>query len=240
MIELQDVTLKIRKRHVLNGISLKLGQGSFVGLVGENGSGKTSLLKVMAGLLKPTAGTALLSGQPITRRVASEISYMADADGFFSFFTAQELFDFYATQFKDFDLKKAVEISGFLQVPLKTKLKDLSKGSRGRAKIAATLARDTGYYLLDEPFSGLDPMVRMDIAKGLIRFTDPARQTIIMTTHEISEIEPLLDRIVVLKEGRIIAENSVDGIRYEHGMDATKWVISLFEEQKSEFRGGAR
>ena len=125
---------------------------------------------------------------------------------------------------------KAKEIAQFLNLELDSKLKNLSKGNRGRAKIAATLGREADYYLLDEPFSGLDPMVRDDIIKGLIRFTDPERQTVIMSTHELKEVEPLLDEIVVLKGSRLIAHKEVDEIRDTYGKDATSWMVSLFRE----------
>ena len=95
---------------------------------------------------------------------------MPDADLFYPYFTVDQLFNFYESQFVDFDLIKAKEIAQFLNVSLDSKIKSLSKGNRGRVKIAVTLGREATYYLLDEPFSGLDPMVRDDIAKGLIRY----------------------------------------------------------------------
>jgi len=155
---------------------------------------------------------------------------MPDADLFYPYFTVNQLFDFYDSQFVDFDLIKAKEIAQFLTISLDSKIKNLSKGNRGRVKIAATLGREAHYYLLDEPFSGLDPMVRDDIAKGLIRFTDTERQTVLMSTHELKEVEPLLDEIVVLREGRIIAHEAVDEIRDTYGKDATSWMVSLFRE----------
>lgn len=229
MIELDHVSWNIGRRQVLDGVSLTVGTGKIVGIIGENGSGKTSLLKIMAGLLTPKNGTAKLGGEPITRKAADRIAYMADTDLFFPYFTPDELFRFYESQFADFNMEKALEIADDLSISPDAKLKDLSKGSRARAKIAATLGREADYYLLDEPFSGLDPMVRKSIAKGLIRFTDPERQTVIMTTHEIQEVEPLLDQVIVLKSGRIIAEETVDSIRDAHGMDTTNWMMSLFE-----------
>ena len=130
----------------------------------------------------------------------------------------------------DFNLMKAKEIAQFLNLALDSKIKNLSKGNRGRVKIAVTLGREADYYLLDEPFSGLDPMVRDDIAKGLIRFTDTERQTVLMSTHELKEVEPLLDEIVVLRGGRMIAHEAVDEIRDTYGKDATCWMVSLFRE----------
>lgn len=230
MIELKNVSKKYGGRKALDDVTLTIPQGKIIGLVGENGSGKTTLLKLIAGLLTPTAGIATYSGRPITRKIASHIAYMPDADLFYPYFTVKQLFNFYDSQFEDFDLMKAEEIMEFLNVALDSKMRNLSKGNRGRVKIAVTLGREASYYLLDEPFSGLDPMVRDDISKGLIRFTDTERQTVLMSTHELKEVEPLLDEIVVLRDGEIIANEAVDEIRDIHGMDATSWMVSLFRE----------
>ncbi|MEK4026756.1 ABC transporter ATP-binding protein [Sporosarcina sp. FSL W7-1283] len=228
MIELQTVSKRYGFKHALNGVTLALPKGKIIGLVGENGSGKTTVLKLMAGLLSPNAGVVSLDGKTITRRVAAKIAYMPDTDLFYPYFTVGQLFEFYDSQFEDFQLKKAKEIADFLKVSLDVKISTLSKGNRGRVKIAVTLGREADYYLLDEPFSGLDPMVREDISKGLIRFTDTERQTVLMSTHEIKEVEPLLDELIVLKEGRILAHKEIDEIRDVYGMDATSWLVSLF------------
>lgn len=230
VIELSRVSRKYGSKIALNDISLTIPLGKVIGLVGENGSGKTTLLKMMAGLLTPNDGEAMFYGKRITRRIAQDVAYMSDTDLFYPYFTVQQLFDFYASQFDDFDVVKAKEVAQFLNISLSSKMKQLSKGNRGRVKIAVTLSREAKYYLLDEPFSGLDPMVRQDITKGLIQFTDIERQTVIMSTHEIKEMEPLLDEIVVLREGKIIAHEQVDGIRDVNGMDATSWMISLFNK----------
>lgn len=232
MIELNHISKKYGGQRALNDLTLTLPQGKIIGLVGENGSGKTTLLKLISGLLTPDKGTAIFKGQPITRKVAANIAYMPDADLFYPYFTVKQLFNFYDSQFADFDLTKAKEIAQFLNVSLDAKIKNLSKGNRGRVKIAATLGREADYYLLDEPFSGLDPMVRDDISKGLIRFTDTERQTVLMSTHELKEVEPLLDEIVVLRGGQIIAHAAVDEIRDSYGKDATSWMVSLFREER--------
>ena len=228
MIELKNVSKKYGGRQALDDVTLTIPRGKIIGLAGENGSGKTTLLKLTAGLLTPDSGHAEYEGNKITRKIASEIAYMPDADLFYPYFTVAQLFDFYESQFADFDLIKAQELAQFLNVSLDSKMKNLSKGNRGRVKIAVTLGREAKYYLLDEPFSGLDPMVRDDIAKGLIRFTDTEKQTILLSTHELKEVEPLLDEIVVLRDGNVIAHESIDGIRDKHGQDATSWMVSLF------------
>lgn len=228
MIELNHVVKKYGAKRALNGVTLSIPTGKVIGLVGENGSGKSTLLKVIAGLSSVSSGTVTYEGTPVTRTIASDLAYMSDTDMFYPYFTVRQLMDYYDSQFADFDLIKAKELMDFLKVPHEVRMKNLSKGNRGRVKIAVTLAREAKIYLLDEPFSGLDPMVRDDIAKGLIRFTDPERQTVILSTHEIREVEPLLDEIIVMRGGQIIAYETIDEIRDVHGVDATSWMVSLF------------
>lgn len=228
MIQLDHVSKLYFGKRALDSVSLVLEQKNVIGLAGENGSGKTTLLKTIAGLLSPDVGVVRMDGEKLTRRAAYRIAYMADVDLFYPNFSTRQLFHFYSSQFPDFDNGKAEELVEFLKLPWDTPLGRLSKGNRGRAKIAATLAREADYYLLDEPFAGLDPMVREDIGRGLIRFTDPARQAILLSTHEISEVEPLLDELIVMKEGSIIGHQQVDEIRDHHGMDASSWMKSLF------------
>lgn len=234
MIELQQIVKKYGSKRALQDVTISIPRGKVIGLVGENGSGKSTLLKLIAGLLTPNSGSVTFDGNPVTRRIASQVAYMSDTDDFYTYFTVQQLINFYESQFEDFDVVKAKEILQFLNVSMHAKIKSLSKGNRGRVKIAVTLAREAECYLLDEPFSGLDPMVRDDIAKGLIRFTDTERQTIIMSTHEIREVEPLLDEIIVMRGGRLIAHEAVDEIRDFYGIDATSWMVSLFKDQQVE------
>ncbi len=231
MIKFRNVDKKYGRKEALHDFSLSFPIGKVIGIIGENGSGKTTLLKLISGLISPNKGTITFNDEGIiTRRIAREVAYMPDVDQFFSYFTVEQLFAYYDSQFEDFQMVKAKELAQFLHVPLDARMDDLSKGNRGRAKIAATLGRDAMYYVLDEPFSGLDPMVRADIAKGLIQFTDIERQTVILSTHEIKEMEPLLDEVVVLQGGKKIAHEKVDNIRDEYGVDTTSWMVSLFQK----------
>lgn len=230
MITLENVKKKYGKHQALKGINLTIPLGKIIGLVGENGSGKSTLLKIIAGLTTPTSGSIQVNEIEATRRIASEVAYMTDADVFFPFFTVERLFRYYETQFEDFNYSKACIVAQYLNVPLDAKLKSLSKGNRGRAKMAATLGREASYYLLDEPFSGFDPLVREDIIKGMIQFTDPETQTVLMSTHEIKEAEPLLDAIILLNHGEVLAFEEVETIRDQYGVDAVTWMTKLIKE----------
>jgi len=218
------------KKPILQDVSFSFPVGQIIGLVGENGSGKSTLLKVLAGLLRPSGGEVLLNGTPVTRRSADKIAYLPDIDLFFDFYTGEQLFQHYASQFEDFSYDKACIVAEFLQVDKSVKLRQLSKGNRGRMKMAATLGREVPFYLMDEPFSGLDPIVREQLIKGLIQFTDIEHQTILLSTHELYEVEPILDQIILLQNGSIIAHEEVETIRDVSNKDAVQWMKAYYKK----------
>ncbi|MFT9815992.1 ATP-binding cassette domain-containing protein [Lysinibacillus sp. NPDC056185] len=230
MLQLSNVSFRYMKKPILQDVSFSFPVGQIIGLVGENGSGKSTLLKVLAGLLRPSSGEVLLNGTPVTRRSADKIAYLTDIDLFFDFYTGEQLFQHYASQFEDFSYEKACIVAEFLQVDKSVKLRQLSKGNRGRMKMAATLGREVPYYLMDEPFSGLDPIVREQLIKGLIQFTDIEHQTILLSTHELYEVEPILDQIILLQNGSIIAHEEVETIRDVSNKDAVQWMKAYYKK----------
>ncbi|WP_332651482.1 ABC transporter ATP-binding protein [Lysinibacillus sp. 54212] len=231
MLRLTDVSFQYTLKKVLKDVSIQFPIGQLIGVIGENGSGKSTLLKLMAGVLRANQGEITCKGKSVSRRQTNEIAYMPDTDLFYEFYTGEQLFKFFATQYSDFSYDKACIVSQFLQVDRKTKLKHLSKGNRGRIKMAATLGREVSYYIMDEPFAGLDPIAREMLIKGLIRFTDIENQTIILSTHEVNEVEPILDQILLLQHGSIVAYEGMEDIRYERNEDAVQWMKSLYEEK---------
>ncbi|MFJ8513611.1 ABC transporter ATP-binding protein [Lysinibacillus xylanilyticus] len=230
MLQLSNVSFRYMKKPILQDVSFSFPVGQIIGLVGENGSGKSTLLKVLAGLLRPTSGEVLLNGMPVTRRSADKIANLPDIDLFFDFYTGEQLFQHYASQFEDFSYDKACIVAEFLQVDKNVKLRQLSKGNRGRMKMAATLGREVPFYLMDEPFSGLDPIVREQLIKGLIQFTDFEHQTILLSTHELYEVEPILDQIILLQNGSIIAHEEVETIRDVSNKDAVQWMKAYYKK----------
>lgn len=228
MLQLSNVSFRYMKKPILQDVSFSFPIGQIIGLVGENGSGKSTLLKVLTGILRPSSGEVLLNGTPVTRRSADKIAYLPDIDLFFDFYTGEQLFQHYASQFEDFSYDKACIVAEFLQVDKSVKLRQLSKGNRGRMKMAATLGREVPYYVMDEPFSGLDPIVREQLIKGLIQFTDIEHQTILLSTHELYEVEPILDQIILLQNGSIIAHEEVETIRDMSNKDAVQWMKAFY------------
>ncbi|MBY6277732.1 MULTISPECIES: ATP-binding cassette domain-containing protein [Bacillota] len=213
MIQFEHVTKKFGGVTALKDVSLNFGKGKIIGVLGANGSGKSTFLKLIAGLVSPTAGNVLVDGEKVTRKISRKVAYLSELDVYYDSFTVQDMLEFYASQFSDFRTEKARDILAFMQMDPSKKLKQLSKGGRGRAKIAFTLAREAPILLMDEPLSGLDPMVRESIVKGLVSFIDLERQMIVMTTHEIDEVEPLLDEAVFLRDGMVAERVHVDELR---------------------------
>ena len=228
MIQFNNVTKKYMSKSALKDVNLELTKGKIIGLVGENGSGKSTTMKLIAGLIHPTKGTISINGDVVDRRIADQVAYLSELDEYYSFYNVGQTIDFYASQFPDFNVEKAEEIRSFMKLSRDAKLKHLSKGNRGRLKIVLNLAREVPVILMDEPLSGLDPMVRDSIVKGLISFIDLEKQIVLITTHEIREIEMILDEVIAIKDGDIIGHQNVDDIRDEHGLGIVDWMNKIY------------
>ncbi|MEQ2526305.1 ABC transporter ATP-binding protein [Bacillaceae bacterium CLA-AA-H227] len=228
MISFEHVTKKYGRETALNDVSFTLEKGKIYGFLGPNGSGKSTSLKMMAGLVFPTSGTVSVNGKKVDRKIATEIAYLSELDFYYSAFTVQDMINFSASQVSDFDWKKAEELVAFMQLDPNKKLKQLSKGNRARLKLVVTLARNTPILLLDEPFSGLDPMVRESIVKGLLSYIDFANQTVVIATHEIDEIETLLDEVIAIQNGAIRAIENVEELRETKGLSVIEWMKQIF------------
>lgn len=229
MITLTNVTKKYGTKRALDQVNLELTTGKLIGLVGENGSGKSTTLKLIAGLNHPTHGEIRVNGEKVTRQIADSVSYLSELDEYYRFFTVKKSIEFHASQFRDFDKEKAYEIMDFMKLDPNDKLKHLSKGNRGRLKIILSLARNVPVILMDEPFSGLDPMVRNSIVKGLISFIDLEKQLVLITTHEIREVENILDEVIAIKAGSIIGHHNVEELREEKQMSIVDWMTEVYE-----------
>jgi ABC-2 type transport system ATP-binding protein len=230
MIKLNHVSKRYLKNTALQDISLELSTGKIIGLIGANGSGKSTMLKLIAGLIQPTNGEVTVEGVKADRRVAKYVSYLSELDEYYGFYTVEETIQFQASQFDDFNQQKAKEICKYMKLDPKSKVKHLSKGNRGRLKIILTLAREVPVILMDEPLSGLDPMVRDSIVKGLISFIDLENQIVIITTHEIKEVETILDEIIAIKDGRIIGHQNVEDLRVNENLSIVEWMTHIYEE----------
>lgn len=231
MITFENVSKRYLTKRALSDVNITIPEGKLIGLVGSNGSGKSTFMKMIAGLVGPTEGNVTIDEVPVTRRTADKVAYLSELDEYYSFYSVKETISFFASQFADFKTEKAYEILDFMEVDREQKVKHLSKGNRGRVKIALTLARDVPIILMDEPLSGLDPMVRDSIVKGLLSFIDLEKQTVIITTHEVAEIEPLLEMVIAIRNGKVLALEDVETIRERDGMRIVDWLKKQYQEE---------
>ncbi|MCY7767167.1 ABC transporter ATP-binding protein [Bacillus inaquosorum] len=228
-ITLEHVSKKYGRQTAVNDVSITLSSGRIYGLIGPNGSGKSTTLKMMAGLLFPTSGLVKADEKPVTRDMVRQTAYLTELDMFYPHFTVKDMVSFYQSQFPDFQIEQAYKLLNEMQLDPKKKIKKLSKGNRGRLKIVLALARRASVILLDEPFSGLDPMVRDSIVNSLVSYIDFEQQIVVIATHEIDEIETLLDEVIILANGEKVEQRDVEDIREQEGMSVLQWFKSKME-----------
>lgn len=228
MITFQHVSKKYGLTHALKDVSFTIESGGIIGLVGPNGSGKSTLLKLMSGLLSKSAGEIIVSGENVTRLIAKKVAFLAEVDSLYDFYTVRETLTFSNHVFPDFDERKALAIVEALNVEVDKKIGALSKGNRAKVKIAIALSRKVPLLIMDEPLSGLDPLVREEIIKMIAKYVEMEAQTLIISTHEVTEIEPLLDHVLLVRDGKIILSEKVEDLREQKGqsvLDAMKEVL---------------
>ncbi|TMU85652.1 ABC transporter ATP-binding protein [Bacillus sp. BHET2] len=224
VVKFVGVTKKYGNEIALKNTSFQFEKGKIYGLLGPNGSGKSTTLKMIAGLVLPNKGSVTMNDKPVTRKFASAVSYLTELDMFYEAFTVDGMIRFYASQFSDFDVERSLELVDFMELDSGKKIKHLSKGNRGRLKLVLALSRKTEVLLLDEPFSGLDPMVRDSIVKGLLSYIDFGNQTVIIATHEIDEIEAILDEAYIIHDGEVKGHCHVEELRETEGLSVLQWL----------------
>ena len=226
-----------KEKTALDNIDLSLDFGRIVGLLGPNGSGKTTLIKLANGLLQPSAGVLKIAGMtpgPATKEI---VSYQPDADWLPDWMRVEELVnmfrDFYGTPseakaYIGFDAAKANEMLARLNIDPKARLKTLSKGNKEKVQLVLAMSRAAKLYLLDEPIGGVDPAARDYILNTIIsNYSKDA--TVVISTHLIEDIEPVLDEAVFLKDGKIFAHRAVDDIRETEGMSVDAYFREVFK-----------
>ena len=214
-----------KEKTALDGIDLELDFGRIVGLLGPNGSGKTTFIKLAAGLLSPTAGSVTVCGKPIGPDSKAMVSYLPDKTYFNKQQKIRDLLTLFQDFYDDFDRTRAEEMLRELHIDLEAKLKTLSKGNQEKVQLVLVMSRRARLYLLDEPIGGVDPAARDYILNTIISNYDPSA-TVLISTHLIADVERVLDEFMFLYEGRVIRQGTADQVREETG----KSLDELFRE----------
>lgn len=215
-IEVRHLTKRYRGRPALDELSLRLETGQIVGLVGDNGSGKTTLLKILAGVLADWTGEVTVLGRVPGPETKALVSFLPDASFLADSSTCERAVNQYRLFFEDFEAERAWEMIRFFKLPEDRSLKEMSKGMREKLQVPLAMSRNARVYLLDEPISGVDPASREVILRGILDGLDP-ESLLLISTHLIHDVEPVLDSAVFLHEGRVLLQGEADVLREEYG-----------------------
>ncbi len=225
LIRCEHLTKIYDKTTALDHVSLTVESGKIVGLLGPNGSGKTTLIKLLTGLLTPDDGEVLVNGEAPGVETKKIIAYLPDRNFINSYMTIEEIISYFRDFFEDFREERAYRMLEELGIEKKAQLKTLSKGNKEKTALILTMSRDARLYVLDEPIAGVDPATRDYIIHTIISNYQP-EASVLISTHLISDIEPILDEVIFIQNGRILLQKTVDEIREENG----KSVDALFRE----------
>lgn len=228
-IQANKVSKKYGSHTVLTDIDLTIGQGEIVGLIGPNGAGKSTLLKAIMGLISYSGDLSIFGQNPYKNRTAllQNMSYIADVASLPAWMKVDDLLDFVAQTHPKFDIDRA---NGLLKdTPIKSKqlIEALSKGMKTRLHLAIILSINTDLLVLDEPTLGLDVLVRRDFQDRLVQDYYNQQRSILITTHQIDEVESILTRVVFIKEGRITMDFQTADLKTRYVKLITKQNIVL-------------
>ena len=182
---------------VINNLNLEIPSGKIVGLLGPNGCGKSTLIKMIAGILQPNSGEILVDNIPVGEETCAMVSYLPERTYFDNSMKVTDILDYFEDFYTDFDRERAIKLLNDLSIPIDAKLKTLSKGTKEKVQLILVMSRNAKLYLLDEPIAGVDPAARDYILSTIVsNYNKDA--TIIITTHLIADIEPILDDFIFM------------------------------------------
>ncbi len=228
LIEIDGLTKRYGRTIALGNISMEVGEGEIVGILGPNGSGKSTLLKVIAGLVRPSSGRVTVFGMKPGHGVRKLLAYMSENDYLYRWMTVKELVEWTSKFHDNWSMDKTQALLEFFDIDWGLKVANLSRGMRGRLKVALAFSREVPLYLLDEPLSGIDAASRSKILDILIREYRPENSTILLSTHLVMEAESLFDRAIFLKNGEKIIDEAAENLRDRYGASINNIFIQIY------------
>lgn len=225
ILSCQGLTKRYGKTLALDNVSFTMPSGKIVGLLGPNGSGKTTIIKLINGLLTPDSGSVLINGNPPGPQTKAVVSYLPDNIYLNSWMTVKQIVEYFQDFYQDFRPSLAYEMLERLGITPKQRLKTLSKGNKEKVCLILAMSRNAKLYVLDEPIAGVDPAARDYVISTILNNYNP-QSTVLISTHLIADIEQVLDEVIFIQNGNILLQKTVEDIRQEHG----KSVDELFRE----------
>ena len=212
MIESRQLTKKFGAKTAVDRVDLKLEPGHVYAMLGPNGSGKTTWMKMAAALMKPTSGEILFDGRPVGVDSRRKVAYMSTEPYFYPWMNVGDVGRYYQDFFDDFSMDKYDRLLKLMELDKDMKTRSLSSGMMAKLKIAVTMARSAQVYLLDEPFNGIDLLARDEIRTCILQEAS-ADNVLVLSSHLVEEMEAISDKAVFIKEGRLIEMRDLEEMR---------------------------
>lgn len=228
MIEVVGVKKKFRRKKVLDNITFNVKKGEITALLGLNGVGKSTLLKIIMGLVKQDKGEVLFNGEKLNYKTYENIAFVPDVLNTYGDMKIKDAFEYMSMMYEKWDMDKAYEMLKDFKLTDDLKINKLSKGNIARVKLILGFARHPEYLLLDEPFSGIDIFTREKFIESLIGYMDN-NIGILLTTHELKEVKNIVDKVVFLSDGNIKIEFYVEDVRENEGLSMVEKIREVHE-----------
>lgn len=209
----------------MNHVSLQLEPGKIYAILGPNGSGKTTWMKMAAGLVKPSSGEILYNGKPVGVESKKDIAYMSTEPYFYNWMTVKDVGAYYQDFFEDFSMEEYHRLLQRMELTEDLKTKALSTGMMAKLKIAVTMARKAKVYLLDEPLNGIDLMARDEIMRSILESAG-SDVTLMLSSHLVDELEKIVSTAIFMKHGNLVTVCDAEELRMQQG----KSIVDLYRE----------
>ncbi|MDB5085627.1 MAG: transporter ATP-binding protein [Bacilli bacterium] len=213
----QQATKRYGKKTALDKLTITIPTGRIVGVLGPNGCGKSSLFRAITGLIRVDEGSIEVLGQQPGWQTNRGIAYLPDRGRWYPNHSARQALEWGESLLPGFDMDTAKRLANFMDVDLEMKLSGMSRGQEARILLILCMARNVPLIILDEPFAGIDVMSREAIISGLIDYLENRNQSVLISTHDIQEVEGLFDYTVMMNQGTAIWSGEMDDLRAEYG-----------------------
>ena len=212
LLECKNLCKKFDNKPVLQDVNLKIPRGKIVGLLGKNGTGKSTLIKLINDLLTPTSGEILINGEMPGVNSKKIIAYLPERTYLDKEMTIKQAINYFNEFYQNFNSDKAIRLLKDLDLDINKKISKMSKGMQEKLQLVLVMSRDAELYILDEPLGGVDPATRDYILDTILsNFSEGA--SVIISTHLISDVERILDEVIFVDQGKIVLTSSADELR---------------------------
>ena len=225
MLECQNVMKSYGSKVAVSNITTNIVPGKIYALLGSNGSGKTTFMKMVAGLVKPTKGTITYAGMPIGVETKKHIAYMPTESFYYDYMTCKDAGNFYKDFYEDFDENKYYYLLNEMNLDPDLKVSKMSSGMTAKAKLALTLSRNSSIIMLDEPLNGIDIIAREKIIDTILRSASP-NNAIILSSHLVDELEKIIDYAIFVRQGEVVLQGDAEQLRVQY----QRTIVDMYKE----------